>query len=280
MSAGWTDWVGRTRNAADRVDAARVARFCATLDRDVPDTLAPQALHWCLCLPDSPTAWLGPDGHPARGRDGLLPPIDLPRRMWAASTVRFHAPLAIGDDITRTSRIAAITPKTGASGALVFVELEHETRAQGGHLLVSETQTLVYREPAGAAAGAPRAEAAGFDPAAWDRARSLTPDPVLLMRYSALTFNSHRIHYDWPYATHVEGYRGLVVHGPLIASLLLDLAAQHCGDNRLTRFAFRAVAPAIAGEALWLALRHSNRVLTLGAFAADGRTLVQASAEL
>lgn len=280
MSADWQDWIGRSAQARDRIDAGLARRFCATLDRALPvDGHAPQGLHWCLAPPDAPTAALGGDGHPARGAHGdrLLPPIDLPRRMWAAGTLDFGAPLTVGADVQRTTRIAAITPKHGSSGVLVFVELAHTLADGDGATLICETQTLVYRA-APSDTPQPPAAPAQFDPQAWDSVRTITPSPVLLMRYSALTFNSHRIHYDQAYATGVEGYPALVVHGPLIASLLLDLAARRFGDNRLRRFAFRAVSPAFVDAPLTLAMRGGDTALELGAFAADGRAVMVADA--
>lgn len=279
----WDAWIGRAQSCEDRVDPGLVARWCATLDRAPPaDGCAPQGLHWCLGLPDAPSSALGPDGHPDReaAPDTLLPPVPLPRRMWASGALTFHAPLLPGAAVTRTSRIARIAAKTGSTGALVFVDLVHEVR-QGDALALSETQTLVYREaaPAGAAPAPPPPGPGSFDAAAWTVVRTLAPSPVLLFRYSALTFNSHRIHYDQPYATGVEGYRGLVVHGPLMASLLLDLARRHLGDNRLTAFRFRALSPAIASEPLHLVLRdEGDGALALGAFAADGRAVLEAAA--
>jgi 3-methylfumaryl-CoA hydratase len=278
--ADWQDWIGRSETAQDWVDPALIARWCATLDCTVPDdATAPQGLHWCLTLPDTPTAQLAADGHPRRdsGNRTMLPPIPLPRRMWAASAITFHAPLPAGAAIVRQSRIAAIIPRTGSSGSMVFVDVQHEIRA-GATLLVSETQTLVYREAQGAA---PVKTAGGqFNTAPWTLTRTVTPAAPLLFRYSALTFNSHRIHYDLPYANGVEGYRGLVVHGPLTASLLLDLARRHCGDNRLTAFRFRATAPAFAGEVLHLALRDAAEGLVMAAFGNDGRQVMDAAGTL
>lgn len=280
----WDTWIGRAQRCEDRIDPGLVARWCATLDRDPPaDGAAPQGLHWCLGLPETPCAALGPDGHPDRALapDTLLPPVPLPRRMWAAGTVAFHAPLRPGALVTRQSQIARIAAKTGSTGALVFVDLVHEVR-QNEVLALIETQTLVYREAAaaGAAPTPPPPGPGSFDAAAWTVVRTIDPSPVLLFRYSALTFNSHRIHYDRPYATTVEGYRGLVVHGPLMASLLLDLARRHSGDNRLTAFRFRALSPAIAGEPLHLALRHAgDGTLALGVFAEDGRAILEAGAD-
>ncbi|MCW1383530.1 MaoC family dehydratase N-terminal domain-containing protein [Novosphingobium sp. KCTC 2891] len=278
----WDGWIGREDRKADRVSPGLLARWCATLDRAAPDGYAvPQGLHWCLCLPDAATALLGPDGHPARDESpaSFLPPVPLPRRMWAASKVDFVSPIAADALIERVSRVVSVKEKQGASGPLVFVDVEHETLADDA-LAVREMQSLVYREaaPAGAAPVPPLPGHGAFDPAIWDVVRTLTPGEPLLFRYSALTFNSHRIHYDLPYAQDEEGYRGLVVHGPLMATLLLDLARRELGENALTQFAFRAVSPAICGEPLHLALRRAEEELVLGAYANDGRQIVAASA--
>lgn len=276
----WDAWIGRGETRHDRVDPGMVARLCATLDRAVPPGTAPQGAHWCLCLPDAPTALLGADGHPRRDGDtaGFLPPIPLPRRMWAGSTVRFHAPLPLDARVTRSSHLAAIRERQGGSGRLVFVDIVHETHTDET-LLVSETQSVVYREaaPASAPLAPPPLGQGVFDAGAWTLTRRIDPSPPLLFRYSALTFNSHRIHYDLPYATGEEGYRGLVVHGPLTATLLLDLAARHWGDDALADFTFRGTSPAIAGEPLHLALREDG---TMAAFADDGRQVVEAAATL
>jgi 3-methylfumaryl-CoA hydratase len=276
----WDSWIGRTEKRADRLDEGVAARWCATLDRAAPaDGTMPQGIHLCLCPPDAPTAALGNDGHPQRSDDpaGLLPPIPLPRRMWASSAMTFHAPLSVGQAVTRITRVASITEKTGGSGTLVFVVLAHDTHGSAG-LAVHEEQTLVYRDapPADSAPVPPLPGEGKFDAAPWDAHRALVPDAPLLFRYSALTFNSHRIHYDFPYATGEEGYRGLVVHGPLTATLLLDLAQRELGDNALKAFSFRGVSPAIAGEMLHLVLRRNAAALTLGAFGPDGREVVRA----
>lgn len=279
----WSDWIGRSETRTDRIDPGLLVRWCATLDRDLPaGPDVPQGLHWCLAVPDAPTAALGEDGHPRRdaGSAGLLPPIPLPRRMWAGSSVEFLAPLPAGAQIERASSLRSIQRKTGGSGTLVFVEVAHDTRADGV-VAVREVQSIVYREAAPAGAPpvpSPAAADAEFDPAPWPIVRTIVPGEALLFRYSALTFNSHRIHYDLPYATAIEGYRGLVVHGPLTATLLLDLARQVFGDNALRRFRFRGLSPAICGEPLHLALRDKGEAIDLAAFAADGRQIMQADA--
>lgn len=276
----WQNWVGREERRSDVLDPALASRWLATFDLSPQaERPLPQGIHFALCTPDAATAALGTDGHPARDESAasFFPPVPLPRRMWAASAIEFLSPIAVDAKIERTSRIASITPKFGKSGEMVFVEVEHATTANGAPA-VRETQTLVYREAAAPDAPlqpAPPREAR-FDSSAWHVHRALVPDEALLFRFSALTFNSHRIHYDAPYAREEERYRGLVVHGPLMASLLLQLAAAHLGDQALRTFAFRAVSPAIAGEPLHLAMRQEGQALTLGAFASDGREVVRA----
>jgi len=278
----WSTWIGREETRRDRVDAGHLARWLATFDRILPDDgAAPQGFHWCLCLPDAPTGSLGPDGHPLRDDSptSFLPPLPQPRRMWASSKVEFLAPLRAGQTIERHSRVEAITEKSGGSGSLVFVDIAHETFADGT-LAVREAQTLVYRDPPppGSPPSPPPLGAGRLDASAWNAVRAVVPGEALLFRYSALTFNSHRIHYDLPYATEQEGYRGLVVHGPLTASLLLDLARRELGENVLRSFAFRGLSPAISGEALHLAMRRNENGWELGAFASDGRQVMSASA--
>ncbi len=295
----WQDWIGKSQSQSDILTPALVQRHRATLDL-APDNPAPlPGIHWLLNLPDAATAKLGEDGHPRRDVEGsFLPPIDLPRRMWASSEVEFLAPIAVGAIVTRTSSIADIAEKSGGSGRLAFVTLAHDMKADGV-VAVRETQTLVYREavtpkPApslerGLAEGAsgtgpdslgqppppsPPLEGRGLED--YPHHTTLTPGETLLFRFSALTFNSHRIHYDLPYARHVEGYRGLVVHGPLTATLLLNWATELFGPQR--RFAFRAVAPAFAGEPLMLVAREDADGITLTALGPDGAECIKASA--
>jgi 3-methylfumaryl-CoA hydratase len=282
--ASWDAWIGRTENRQDRIDPAAFGRWLATLDRAAPaDGAVPQAYHWALCLPDAPTSHLGADGHPLRNEspDCFMPPVPLPRRMWASSKVEFLVPLRVGDTVQRTSKIASVTEKNGGSGQLVFVDVAHETKGPNG-VAVRETQSLVYRAaaPADTPLSPPELGGRSFAPADWDAHRELTPSEPMLFRYSALTFNSHRIHYDLPYAQNEERYRGLVVHGPLTATLLLDLAQRELGDNCLTTFAFRGISPAICGEALHLVMRSTEKGIELAAFADDGRQIVAAMGTL
>jgi 3-methylfumaryl-CoA hydratase len=275
-------WIGREQRATDRLDEGLAMRWLATFDLAKPHPpIMPQGIHFALCTPQAPTAKLGEDGHPARddSADSFLPPFPMPRRMWASSKIAFHAPIAIGAVIERTSRVASVSEKDGGSGRLAFVDVEHVTKASGT-VAVIETQTLVYRDAAAPDAPlSPPPQGEGtFSPEGWDAHRALTPDPRLLFRYSALTFNTHRIHYDAPYAEGVERYRGLVVHGPLTASLLLQLAARELGENRLRSFAFRSLSPAIAGEPLHLVMRKGDAGYELAAFSDDGRQVTQASA--
>jgi 3-methylfumaryl-CoA hydratase len=239
--AHWRSWLGRTEHRQDLVGAAPLAALAATLDRDEPEPLpgsdVPPLAHWLFFLPLARQSEIGTDGHAKRG--GFLPPVPLPRRMWAGGRLDFHHPLQVGDEVTRLSRITAIDAKAGRSGTLVFVTVRHEISNARG-LAISEEHDIVYRDlpPPGAAASAPQPAPAG---AAFER--EIVPDPVLLFRYSALTFNGHRIHYDRRYVTETEGYPGLIVHGPLIATLLVDLLRRERPDAVLERFAFTALRP-------------------------------------
>jgi 3-methylfumaryl-CoA hydratase len=277
-------WIGREQRATDRLGEGLAARWLATFDLPRPHPpIMPQGIHFALCPPEAPTARLGEDGHAARddSPDSFLPPFPMPRRMWASSKIAFHAPITIGAAIERTSRVASVSEKEGGSGRLAFVDVEHMTKANGT-IAVIETQTLVYRDAAApdAPLSPPPPGEEALDPAGWDAHRILVPDARLLFRYSALTFNTHRIHYDAPYAREVERYRGLVVHGPLTASLLLQLAARELGDNRLRAFQFRGLSPAIAGEPLHLVMRRREAGCELAAFAGDGRQVTAASASV
>lgn len=286
----WQNWIGRSETRTDVVTTGLVSRLCATIDSADSGGVAPQGIHWCLCLPDAPTAQLGEDGHPNRGAPGsFLPPIDLPRRMWASSKIAFHAPIMVGAAIERTSTIADIAEKAGSSGRLAFVTLTHETRTDGA-LVVREEQTLVYCGAAKAIAPTPAVPVKrGVED--WPHVRTVTPNEAMLMRYSALSFNAHRIHYDLPYATGVEGYAALVVHGPLTATLLLDFAArvyawerpgksaaQVIGHNRLIGFDFRGVSPLYCGQEMTLVARVEGGVMTLAALSPSGAAVMEARA--
>jgi 3-methylfumaryl-CoA hydratase len=231
-------WVGKTETVGARVNATTANAMAATLDRPAafgPGVDLPPLWHWAYFWSAAPQAELGPDGHPQRG--GFLPPVPLPRRMWAGGRLTFARPLKVESEATRTSQVTSVTAKQGATGPLVFVTVRHEL-AQDGSVCVTEEHDIVYRglpQP-GSAPAAPKMAPAD---AAWSR--TITPDPVLLFRYSALTFNGHRIHYDRSYVTEVEGYPGLIVHGPLIATLLADLLQRNMPQATMASFSFRAV---------------------------------------
>ena len=232
------EWIGQQDVQCDVITQAPVAGLSSTLD--YPAALAahgeplPQPWHWLYFLPSALTAEIDTDGHPRRG--GFLPPVPLPRRMWAGSSIRFVSDLLIGDAVRRESTIADVLHKRGGSGELVFVKLRHEIFA-GDRLAVEEEQDLVYRAPS-IGSTPPRAAPA---PAVPTWSRTIKPDPVLLFRYSALTFNAHRIHYDRDYARDEEGYAGLVVQGPLVATLLLDLLRREVPQARVATFSFRGL---------------------------------------
>ena len=240
MDAQWQSWIGRSERSVDRAGATPVAALAATLDRDdhAPrdGDVLPPLWHWLYFLPRYRESDVGPDGHAKRG--GFLPPIALPRRMWAGGRLTFRAPIHIGESITRESRIVEIRRKQGRSGPLAFVVVRHTIEGDNGVAIVEE-HDIVYRgdAPSGMPMASPTP--APVD-AAWSR--EIHADPVLLFRYSALTFNSHRIHYDRRYATEVERYPGLVVHGPLIATLLVDLLHHGLPHANVTTFSFRAMS--------------------------------------
>ena len=240
------DWTGRTETVDDAVTATPFAAMAATLDwpkdsalRPLSGTVLPLLWHWLYFLPLAPQSEIGTDGHPKRG--GFMPPVPLPRRMWAGSDFEFHAPLRVGDALSRTSTILNVTEKSGRSGSLIFVKVRHEIRRnREAAVALTEHHNIVYRAAASPDDIAPPAQVAP-SVSAWQR--RIVPDDVLLFRYSALTFNGHRIHYDRKYALEVEGYPGLVVHGPLIATLLMDLLRQQLPHARVLRFEFKAVRP-------------------------------------
>lgn len=231
-------WRGRSETAHDQVTAAPVRMLRATLDLppgDVPAELPP-LWHWLYFLPSARQSELGPDGHPQRG--SFLPPVPLPRRMWAGGQLEFFSPLCLGDEIRRTSTIDDVKPKSGRTGELCFVRVRHEISSPRG-LALREFHDIVYRDEPKPGMPEPAYEVA--PPSVL--ARRVMPDDVLLFRYSALTFNGHRIHYDRRYATQVEGYPGLVVHGPLLATLLAGLAGRQFVGRKPRGFAFRALKP-------------------------------------
>jgi 3-methylfumaryl-CoA hydratase len=236
-------WIGRSETVHDRIGAAPAKALNATLDH--PPLPAqdgwplPPLWHWLYFLPLHRQSEIGADGHARRG--GFLPPVPLPRRMWAGSQFEFRAPVRVGDAVDRTSTIADVSVKHGRTGTLVFVKVRHEVRCNGAaDAAIVEFHDIVYRDAKRPGDVEPPPQAVPED-ARWERV--LVPDDVLLFRYSALTFNGHRIHYDRRYVTEVEGYPGLIVHGPLIATLLMDLVRRNAPDADVAAFRFKAVRP-------------------------------------
>ena len=261
MTTDLTRWIGTTETMSDVITGTPYAALSATLDRPAPrpeaGTMLPPLWHWLYFLPLHRRSEIGLDGHAHRG--GFLPPVALPRRMWAGGQLFFHAPLLVGDAVTRTSTIAQISEKTGRTGSLVFVKVRHDFRRHGeADIALTEFHDIVFRDAPGTDEVAPAPQPAP-EASSWES--QWVPDAVLLFRYSALTFNGHRIHYDRRYATEVEGYPGLVVHGPLIATLLLDLIRRHLPRADLTQFEYRAVRP----------LFDTNPFFVCGEQTADGK---------
>jgi 3-methylfumaryl-CoA hydratase len=234
-------WIGKTESAIEQITPTPIAALAATLDMQAaPPSLGapvPPLWHWLYFLEIRRQSALGEDGHAKLG--GFLPPVPLPRRMWAGGRLEFHAGLTVGETYKRTSRIADVQLKQGRTGPLVFITLRHEIANEKG-IALAEEQDLVYRENAKPGERFLKPQPAPKE-SAWER--PVHADDVLLFRYSALTFNAHRIHYDRRFATATEGYPGLVVHGPLIATLLVELLRRHVPAARIARFAFRSVSP-------------------------------------
>jgi 3-methylfumaryl-CoA hydratase len=269
-------WIGRSQEASDIVTAQLVKGLRATLFQEIgePTTgeVAPFTVHWCLAQPVFPMSQLGADGHPKRG--GFLPPVPLPRRMWAGGELEFVDPLRIGDEAERTSRISDISVKTGSTGALCFVAVEHLIRSPRG-TAIRERQDIVYREMTGGASAAPKAPPP--PPVAKHRETHVS-DPVLLFRYSALTFNGHRIHYDRDYVTKVEGYPGLIFHGPLQAALLVELAAKLHGGTPPKKFSYRGLQPLFEGSSFSVNANDNAQGMELWIANAEGQPTMKGTA--
>ncbi|MCX7175709.1 MAG: MaoC family dehydratase N-terminal domain-containing protein [Proteobacteria bacterium] len=235
-------WVGRQERRTDWLNPNHLAAWNATLDRDDAfpreGDAVPPGFHWTLFPPLARQSELGPDGHPKKG--GFLPPVPLPRRMWAGGQLRFHQPLLVSERVERVSTIESVEEKHGKSGPLVFVTVRHILSGAHGPA-IEELHDIVYREAPKTGAAPAGDSVQPAETGAWRR--EVVPDDVLLFRYSALTFNGHRIHYDRRYVTDVEGYPGLIVHGPLIATLLLDLLRRQLPQATLDRFSFKALRP-------------------------------------
>ena len=236
----FSEWIGRSETSMDFVDESRVAKLFATFNTPCPDPIHEQALpalwHWMFFAPVVPFGELGNDGHPERG--GFLPPVDLPRRMWAGGRLEFFRQIEVGNKIRRVSSIKDIVAKKGRTGEMVFVTVAHQILDDHG-VLINEEQDIVYRELVPPDASTPSYKTSDESS---DFSAEIFPNPVTLFRYSALTFNGHRIHYDRTYATEIEGYPGLVVHGPLLATML-SLFAERKTGKKLSKFSFRGKRP-------------------------------------
>jgi len=273
----WMAWIGRTELVEDDICLAQALAAAATLEPPSASLSAgaplPPLWHWFYFLPRAPQSKLGSDGHPQRG--GFIPPIPYPRRMFAGARLRFHQPLLIGQPARREGVIRNITQKTGRTGPLAFVTVGYQIY-QGDTLCIEEEQDIVYREPG---APVPAPTPVELPPVNDAITRAITPDTRLLFRFSALTFNAHRIHYDRPYAQQEEGYPGLVVHGPLVAVLLMELA-RHNTTRPITGFSFRSQAPLFDLAPFRLIARFTDDRVELEAQGPDGVTALSATAEL
>jgi len=270
-------WIGRSTEASDVVTAHLVMGLRATLFQEIgepkPGDAAPWTTHWCLGQPVFPMSQLGPDGHPTRG--GFLPPVPLPRRMWAGGELEFLDSLRVGDAPTRTSRISDVTVKSGSTGTLCFVSVNHEVTTSRG-LAIRERQDIVYREITTTPSAAP-AKTPPPPPVAQHRETHVS-DPVLLFRYSALTFNGHRIHYDRDYVTKVEGYPGLIFHGPLQAAFIVELAAKLRGGKPPKKFAYRGVQPLFEGGEFSINANDTDGGMELWTANAEGQPTMKSTA--
>jgi 3-methylfumaryl-CoA hydratase len=278
MRTSYADWIGRTEEAEELITLAPVQAAAATLDDPTTEFAVgsplPPLWHWFFFLPRVPQSRLGADGHPQRA--GFMPPVELPRRMFAGARMRFLRPLLIGKLAHRQSVIRAVSEKEGRTGSLVFVTVAHAIH-QDGAICIEEEQDIVYRE-AGAPVTAPvPCELAPAPAGSWTR--TVIPDPTLLFRFAALTFNAHRIHYDRTYATSVEGYPGLVVQGPLTAVLLMELVRGHAG-RPVAAFTFRARAPLFDLAPFRLIGTPAGDRVELEAQEPDGSVALAATADL
>jgi 3-methylfumaryl-CoA hydratase len=278
-TAPYAEWIGATDTAEEEISLFPALALAATLDDTETQfgigSPLPPVWQWFYFLPKAPQSKLGPDGHPERG--GFMPPIDLPRRMFAGARMKFLKPLVIGKTARRDAEILKVSQKEGRTGKLAFVTVGYKI-SQDGVPCIEEEQDIVYREP-GAQVPAPTPVALPPQPdGAWTR--TITPDPRLLFRFSALTFNAHRIHYDRPYAMSEEGYPGLVVHGPLTAIFLMELVRKH-GGRPVASFSFRGQAPLFDLAPFRLVgAPTAPTTVELEAHGPDGKTAMSAVAEL
>jgi 3-methylfumaryl-CoA hydratase len=274
----WAEWVGRRESVEDVIAPGPAERLAATLGRREPTPRAgdalPPAWHWIYFLEATPRDGLADDGHARRG--GFLPPVTLPRRMWAGGRIAFERPLRIGEAVRRESEILSITPKEGRSGRLVFVTVRHVISGEDGPA-IDEEHDIVYRHAPPPDAPLSQGKTPPADPK-WRRV--VEPDAALLFRFSALIFNAHRIHYDRDYVRDVEGYPGLLVHGPLTAILLLDLLRESCPDQTLRHFDYQAMAPLFDTAPFTVAGKANDGAAALWAETPDGKMAMGGTAKL
>lgn len=267
-------WVGRTETAHDVIDAKQAMLMAATLGEDAPgqcDALPP-LWHWIYFPVAKPPSELGRDGHPKLG--GFLPPVALPRRMWAGGRFVFSHPLRVGDAVEKRSEIKSVALKQGRTGALCFVTVEHVFSVEG-KVRLREEHDIVYREDP--SPDAPK-KALPTPPGGAEASMTFAAPPVTLFRYSALTFNGHRIHYDRDYCREVEGYPDLVVHGPLIGTLLAGFAVAQKPEMTLKSYGFRAVSPICGSMPFSLNAAGDGDGLKLWAVSPEGALAMQAEA--
>ena len=277
-----SSWIGKTEVMHETLSPELVERFNATLGSHFSASTgdpAPLLIHLCLAQPALPADQLGPDGHPRRG--GFLPPVPLPRRMWAGGEMVFSAPLLIGAQVTRKSFIEDVTQKQGSTGGLCFVTVRHEISSDGA-LAISERQDIVYRDPPARTSSShsdqPTKQSATAEPVpAGAHTRHIEPTSTMLFRYSAITFNGHRIHYDAPYARDVEGYEGLVVHGPMQATFMAHLAAEIKGKPPKS-FAYRGKSPLFVGKPFTVNATKTDNGMSLWTAATDDHVAMQSEA--
>ncbi len=278
MTEDYAPHVGRSQTTEGVVTAAPADVLAATLDRDDPRLkdggAIPPGWHWLYFPEVVRMRDVGPDGHARHG--DFFPELPFKRRMWAANRMRFRAPIRVGERITRVARIESVVPKTGATGKLIFVNLAIEIAGSQG-IATEEAMTYVFRPPADKAAPAPEPPAPP-EGAQWRR--TVDPNPVLLFRFSALTMNSHRIHYDLPYVTREEGYPGLLVHGPLIQMLLVDGLRRARPDAKIESVSVRAISPLYGGESFAVCGKIEGSTATLWAETPTGRLAMTGEAML
>lgn len=272
-----SDWQPKLLEFTFEIDARNANRMAALFNLDVvvAGDPIPPLWHWAFSQQPAKQREIGTDGHPRKG--GFLPPISLPRRMFAGSKLSFHRLLHVGETYHYSSSINGISVKQGKSGKLAFVRVEHRIADEDGVSCLDEAQDIVYREASTASQPATAASSSDRD-SGWDWEEKIVADPIMLFRYSAVTYNGHRIHYDFPYATQVEGYPGLVVHGPLLATLMTKAIADRIENARLVKFEFAGKSPVFSGNEFSVVVRRlsdsssaETAILNNGSIAMTGK---------